>query len=103
MSCPNTTETTSNSGPPGADSAILSAVSCSASFCVAAGQLGELVTNYPASSAYTNIRPTVTNKRLTRVSCADTNDCWAVGDGGIFATSNGGTTWVNQHSASGVL
>jgi Photosynthesis system II assembly factor YCF48 len=99
----NNTGITWNGETSGAGPAILSAVSCSASFCVAAGQLGELVTNYPASSAYTDIRSTVTNKRLTRVSCAETSDCWAVGDGGIFATRNGGTTWVNQYSASGVF
>ncbi|MBV9267848.1 MAG: hypothetical protein JO061_16895 [Acidobacteriaceae bacterium] len=87
----------------GANSSILSAVSCSASFCLAAGDLGEIVSNYPGGSGYTNIQTTVSKQRLTRVSCANTNDCWAVGDGGIFATNNGGTVWENQHSGGSLL
>jgi photosystem II stability/assembly factor-like uncharacterized protein len=87
----------------GAALAILSGVSCPASTCVGVGERGEIATNYPLDFVYTNIQTTVTNKRLTRVSCVTTNDCWAVGDGGIFATTNGGTTWTNQHSTYSLL
>jgi photosystem II stability/assembly factor-like uncharacterized protein len=86
----------------GADSAILNAVSCSGSTCFAVGELGEIVSNYPLGTAYTNLQTAVasSSKELKRVSCVDTNNCWAVGDEGIFGTSNGGTTWANQYSAS---
>ncbi len=82
----------------GADSTVLNAVSCPASTCVAVGEMGEIVTNSSIGFVYTNVQTSVTNKRLTRVTCVTTNDCWAVGDGGIFATIDGGTTWKSQYS-----
>jgi len=89
------------SGAP--NTAILRGVSCPAGTCVTVGDFGVVTTNYPIDFVYMSLKTSVTDKQLRKVSCANANDCYAVGDGGIFATTNGGATWVNQFSSYGLL
>ena len=46
-------------------------------------------------------RTSGTTNALRGISCLSSTTCWAVGDlGTIIATTNGGTTWPSQNSAT---
>jgi photosystem II stability/assembly factor-like uncharacterized protein len=74
----------------------LKAISCE-TYCFAAGNAGQITTDYPVT--YTSQETSVTNKRLVRTSCPTVKTCFAVGEGGIFRTTDGGATWTSQSPA----
>jgi photosystem II stability/assembly factor-like uncharacterized protein len=56
-----------------------------------------MLTNYPLKTTYTSLETTLDALHQMRgVKCVNADDCYAGGDDGIFATTNGGATWTKQ-------